>query len=104
MGSIAGTQGDKAQGEGKQSIRYPSPSYCSGETDSIAEKKREAEAKHEVSQAGASIGGVSVSASGVAQNDPNRQTGSWNQTIGSGKEFVGGALGLEGMKQEGQKQ
>lgn len=74
------------------------------ETDNIAEKQREAEAKHDVSKAGATVGGVSVSASGVAQNDPNRQTGSWNQTIGSGKEFVGGALGLEGMKQEGQKQ
>ncbi|KAK4506820.1 hypothetical protein PRZ48_000553 [Zasmidium cellare] len=83
LGSIAGTPGDKAQGE---------------------EKKREADAKHEVSQAGATIGGVSVSASGVAQNDPNRQTGSWNQTVGSGKEFVGGALGLEELKSEGQKQ
>jgi uncharacterized protein YjbJ (UPF0337 family) len=57
-----------------------------------------------VSDAGATAGGYSVSASGVAANDPNRQQGSWNQTMGAGKEFVGGSLGLEGLKKEGQQQ
>lgn len=47
---------------------------------------------------------MSVSTSGVAANDPNRQAGSWNQTVGAGKEMVGGALGMEGMKKEGQEQ
>jgi uncharacterized protein YjbJ (UPF0337 family) len=57
-----------------------------------------------VSHAGASVGGYSVSASGVAENHPDRQAGSWNQTIGAGKEFVGGTLGLQGLKTEGQQQ
>jgi len=47
---------------------------------------------------------VSISGSGVAANDPNRQQGSWNQTIGSGKETIGNALGMEGMKREGAQQ
>ena len=67
-------------------------------------KKAVADAKDDVSHAGATIGGYSVSASGVAANDPNRQEGSWNQTVGSGKEFIGGLVGAEGMKQEGIRQ
>lgn len=70
----------------------------------LSEKKDVAEARHDASKAGATVAGHSVSASGVTPNDPNRQQGSWNQTIGSGKEFVGGALGLEGLKKEGQQQ
>lgn len=50
---------------------------------------------------GGSVGGFSVSASGVTKNDPNRQEGSWNQTVGSGKEMVGNLVGAEGLKQEG---
>lgn len=50
---------------------------------------------------GANVGGYSVSASGVTKNDPNRQEGSWNQTVGSGKEMVGNLVGAEGLKQEG---
>lgn len=38
-----------------------------------------ARAKNELSHAGGNIGGYSVSADGVAQNDPNRKEGSWNQ-------------------------
>ncbi|CAK4032493.1 Hypothetical predicted protein [Lecanosticta acicola] len=83
IGSLTGSQPDQRQAE---------------------ERKKEAEAKDALSHTGGTVGGYSVSASGVAQNDPNRQDGSWNQTIGSGKEFVGGALGMEGLKQEGQKQ
>jgi uncharacterized protein YjbJ (UPF0337 family) len=47
---------------------------------------------------------MSVSTSGVAANDPNRSTGSWNQTVGAGKEAVGNMLGMEGLKKEGQEQ
>jgi hypothetical protein len=31
----------------------------------------------------------------VAKDDPNRTAGSWNQTAGSAKEFVGGVIGNE---------
>jgi len=47
---------------------------------------------------------MSVSSSGVAANDQNRQAGSWNQTVGSGKETLGGLIGNESMKQAGAQQ
>jgi uncharacterized protein YjbJ (UPF0337 family) len=68
------------------------------------QKKAEADARQDISHAGANIGGYSVSAQGIAENDPNRSAGSWNQTVGAGKEAVGGALGLEGMRKAGEQQ
>jgi uncharacterized protein YjbJ (UPF0337 family) len=68
------------------------------------QKNAEAQAEHDLSHAGANLGPVSVSASGIAANDPNRQAGSWNQTVGAGKEFLGNVVGAEGLKQEGIKQ
>jgi uncharacterized protein YjbJ (UPF0337 family) len=53
----------------------------------------------------AKVGSFTASSSGaIAQDNPNRTQGSWDQTIGAGKEMVGGALGLEDLKQEGIKQ
>ncbi|KAK4634132.1 hypothetical protein CLAFUW4_01761 [Fulvia fulva] len=83
LGSLTGSQADVKQGEQKKDI---------------------GDARKDVSNAGTTVGGVSVSSSGVAANDPDRQAGSWNQTIGSGKEFVGGALGMDDLKREGQQQ
>ncbi|KAF2725828.1 hypothetical protein K431DRAFT_53522 [Polychaeton citri CBS 116435] len=93
---------DKATGAAQSAFG----SLTGNTTDQKAgeEKKTEAEAKDTLSHAGGNIGGVSVSSSGVAPNDPDRQAGSWNQTIGSGKEMVGNALGFEGLKQEGIRQ
>lgn len=45
-----------------------------------------------------------MSASGVAPKSQDRTEGSWNQTVGAGKETLGGLLGAEGLKQEGIKQ
>ena len=67
-------------------------------------KKAEAEIKHDASHAGANVGGYSVSASGIAQNDPNRSEGSWNQTVGSGKEALGNLVGNESLKKQGVQQ
>jgi hypothetical protein len=36
-----------------------------------------------------------VSSGAVTKDDPNRTTGSWNQTAGSAKEFVGSLVGNE---------
>merc|ERR1712093_473386 len=72
LGSLIGSNADKTAGENK---------------------KAEADLKNDASHAGANIGGYSVSASGVAQNDPNRSAGSWNQPLGSGKETLGNLLG-----------
>ncbi|KAK0799419.1 hypothetical protein LTR75_009252 [Friedmanniomyces endolithicus] len=83
LGSLTGNTADKVQGENKQD---------------------QAHAKDALSRAGGTIGGLSVSSSGVAANDPNRQAGSWNQTIGSGKESLGNLIGHEGLKNEGRQQ
>ena len=39
--------------------------------------------------------GATITTEGVTKDDPNRTTGSWNQTAGSAKEFVGGLVGNE---------
>jgi uncharacterized protein YjbJ (UPF0337 family) len=44
------------------------------------------------------------SSGGVAQDDPNRTQGSWNQNMGAAKEAIGGFVGAEGLKQEGIQQ
>jgi uncharacterized protein YjbJ (UPF0337 family) len=68
-------------------------------------KKDKAEFEHDASHAGASVAGHSISSSGaITKNDPNRTEGSWNQTIGSGKEFVGGLVGSEDLKSQGRQQ
>ena len=67
-------------------------------------KKSQADAEHAASKAGTSVGGVSISSSGVAANDPERQKGSWDQTIGSAKETVGGLIGNQSLKNEGREQ
>lgn len=44
------------------------------------------------------------SAGGVSKDDPRRAQGSWDQTAGAGKEMLGNALGLDGLKRDGQEQ
>jgi len=83
LGSLTGNTVDQASGE---------------------QKKNHAEAEKELSHAGGNIGGYSLSASGIAKNDPNRSDGSWNQTMGSAKEALGNLTGIDSLKQEGAKQ
>lgn len=40
----------------------------------------------------------------MTKDDPDRTTGSWNQTVGSAKETVGGLVGSENLKQTGRQQ
>ena len=40
----------------------------------------------------------------MAKDDPNRTAGNWNQTMGSGKEYLGNLTGSEQMKKEGERQ
>jgi len=68
-------------------------------------KKDKAELEKEASHATAKVGPFSASSSGaITKDDPNRTNGSWNQTIGSGKEFIGGLVGSEDLKKQGQQQ
>jgi uncharacterized protein YjbJ (UPF0337 family) len=75
IGSLTGNTSQEGQGEAK---------------------KDKAQFENEASHATAKIGNFTASSSGaVTQDDPNRTEGSWNQTIGSAKEAVGGFIGSE---------
>ncbi|OAA69505.1 CsbD-like protein [Cordyceps fumosorosea ARSEF 2679] len=67
--------------------------------------QEQAKTEHEQSQAGIKAGGVSVSSDGgVAKDSADRSDGSWNQTIGSAKEALGGLVGHDGLKKAGRQQ
>ncbi|KAF3912579.1 hypothetical protein ABW21_db0205715 [Orbilia brochopaga] len=71
-----------------------------GETKKVA-----AEQQHEQSHATAKLGPVTATGEGGAHVDnKDRQQGAWDQTIGSGKQFVGGVVGNESLKQQGRAQ
>jgi len=75
LGNITGSSADQHQGQAKQD---------------------KAQVENDASHAGTSFAGYSASSSGaITKNDPQRQEGSWNQTIGSGKEMVGNLIGSE---------
>lgn len=40
----------------------------------------------------------------MSTDDPSRAEGSYNQSIGAAKESLGGLLGADGLKKEGQQQ
>ncbi|KAA8902606.1 hypothetical protein FN846DRAFT_955376 [Sphaerosporella brunnea] len=69
-----------------------------------AEKHISAENEREASHAGASLGPLNVSASGVTVDNEDRTQGKKDQFIGSGKEFVGNALGNDSLVNEGREQ
>ncbi|KAF2470046.1 uncharacterized protein BDR25DRAFT_226729 [Lindgomyces ingoldianus] len=84
IGSITGNPADKKQAE---------------------DKKLTGDVERDLSHSAAKAGPFTVSPSGgIAKDDPNRTAGSWNKTVGSAKEAVGGLLGAEGLKQEGIRQ
>jgi uncharacterized protein YjbJ (UPF0337 family) len=100
LGSLIGSNADKVSSVPSTTDQHDADILqTAGEN-----KKAEADIKHDASHAGANIGGYSVSASGVAENDPNRSAGSWNQTLGSGKETLGNLVGNESLKQQGAQQ
>ena len=68
-------------------------------------KKTKAELENDASQATLKAGNLTASSSGaVTKDDPKRTEGSWNQTVGSAKEAVGGLVGNESLKQAGARQ
>lgn len=75
LGSLTGNTGDQAKGEVRQD---------------------KAQAEYDASQATAKVPGGAISGSGaVSKDDPNRTQGSWDQTMGSTKEALGGLIGNE---------
>ncbi|KAL8995149.1 MAG: hypothetical protein Q9169_005058 [Polycauliona sp. 2 TL-2023] len=84
LGSLTGSTGDKTE---------------------AAARKDQAAAEKDASHSVGKLGPLNVSPSGgVSTDDPNRSEGSWNQTLGSAKESVGGLVGSEAMKKEGAQQ
>ena len=66
---------------------------------------KQGQAEKDLSHSVGKVGPYAVSGSGgVSKDNPDRTEGSWNQTIGSAKESLGGLLGAEGLKQEGIQQ
>ncbi|KAK3178548.1 hypothetical protein OEA41_000685 [Lepraria neglecta] len=84
LGSLTGNTGHQAEGDAK---------------------KDQAATEKEASNTFGKLGPVAASGSGgVSFDDPRRQEGSYNQTMGSAKETIGGLFGAEGLKKEGQQQ
>lgn len=75
LGNLTGNTGDQAKGE-------------------LREDK--AQAEYDASHATAKVPGATISGSGAAVTDnSDRSQGSWNQTMGSTKEALGGLVGNE---------
>lgn len=75
IGSVTGSTGDQAKGQTKQD---------------------KADVEDKASHAAVKGPGFAAPSSGaVTKDDPDRTSGSWNQTIGSAKETVGGLVGSE---------
>ncbi|KAI5926963.1 hypothetical protein F4810DRAFT_418915 [Camillea tinctor] len=84
LGSLTGNTTDQTKGQAKQD---------------------KADAEYQASQATAKGPGFTVSSSGaVKKDDPDRISGSYNQTVGAAKEFVGGVTGAESLKAAGRRQ
>ena len=68
-------------------------------------KQDKAAVEQEASHTIGKLGPYNVSTSGgLSKDDPRRAQGSWDQTVGSSKEAIGNALGVESLKKEGQQQ
>jgi len=68
-------------------------------------QQQKGQVENDASHATGKLGPVTVSgAGGVATDSKDRTDGSWNQTIGSTKEAVGGLVGSESLKQAGVQQ
>ena len=74
LGSLTGNTSDQTAGQAKQD---------------------KADVEHDASHATLKGPGFTASASGVTKDDPDRAAGSWNQTVGSAKETLGGVIGSE---------
>lgn len=84
IASLTGSQGDHADAE---------------------QTKAKAQAEHDVSHAAARVGPFAISSSGaVAEDNPDRTQGQWDQTMGSIKEATGNLIGNESLKQQGRDQ
>ncbi|KAJ5153510.1 uncharacterized protein N7482_009988 [Penicillium canariense] len=85
----------------KQRTNTLSPRQNKGELS-----QEQAQAQHENSHTTAKLGNTTAdpNTGAIAKDDPNRSTGSWDQTLGSAKEAIGNAIGNENLRQAGVQQ
>ncbi|KAF2858428.1 hypothetical protein K470DRAFT_259842 [Piedraia hortae CBS 480.64] len=93
---------DKAAGMAQSALGAVTGSTA--DKNAGANKQHEANIKDSASHAGTSAGGFAIGPTGVAKENPDRQEGSWDQTLGSAKEAIGGLVGADGLKQQGTQQ
>jgi len=87
----------------------PFANYCcsignTADTHAANQKQQEAQAERDVSRAGANVGPVNLSASGVALSNEDRREGGAKETMGSVKETVGHLVGSDDMVYQGRRQ
>jgi len=77
-----------------------------GQSQSQGETRRDVgQDQVDASRTSAKIGPVTATAEGGVHVDSQKRTdGSWNQTLGSGKQFIGGVIGSDSLKQQGREQ
>lgn len=76
-----------------------------GDRANAEQSHTKADAEHDLSHAAVKAGPYSVSSTGVpAKDNSDRTEGSWNQTVGSLKEGLGGLVGSEDLKNAGRQQ
>ncbi|OGE50647.1 hypothetical protein PENARI_c016G00728 [Penicillium arizonense] len=76
-------------------------------TQNRGETKQEVgKAKEDASHTTAKVGSVAAdpNTGAVAQDNPKRSDGSWDQTLGSAKESVGNLIGNENLRKAGEQQ
>lgn len=69
-----------------------------------ADKHNHADVERSASKSGASVGPFNVAPSGVTVDNEDRTKGKKDQTVGSGKEFVGNLFGSKSLADEGKQQ
>jgi len=75
--------------------------FSSGQSKADQSKSK-AELEHDASHATAKAGPFTLSSSGaVAQDNPDRTAGSYDQTMGSTKEAIGNMVGSEDLRRSG---
>jgi len=95
---------DQATGAAQSAFGSVTGSYYDkneGETT-----KQQGEAEHTASHITAKFGPYSAdpNTGATAKDDPDRSTGSWDQTIGSAKESLGNLVGNENLRRTGAEQ
>lgn len=75
------------------------------EKNAAEQRKAHAKLENDASHIAVKAGPFNLSSSGAATVDnQDRRDGKFNQAVGSGKEFVGNAVGSDNLKREGREQ